>query len=292
MGSYQIIQLEQLSGIKAHTLRIWEKRYKILKPHRTSTNIRFYDDDHVRKLLNIATLLTKGYKISFLASLTEKEVYELIQKFDQEKNVDHITDKLINDLISAMLDFNETIFEKIFLSAIKRMGLFETMTKVVYPFLHKTGLMWSINETIPIQEHFASSIILRKLMNAIDQLPFPTKKNKKIILFLPPDELHEIGLLFSNYLLRANGYQTIYLGPHVPYENIQQAIKHTHPSHLLTFFISRKNEEKIKKELKKILQVNKKIKILVNGYPEIVDSISSLKNIIPISYPAELLKNI
>ena len=264
MRLYQINDLERLTGIKAHTLRIWEKRYDLIVPHRTATNIRYYDDEQVRKLLNVATLLNQGLKISHIAELGDLELKKKIveQQALQNQNTPEVG--YINDLIAATIKFDEDFFEKILASAIVRLGLSQTIFKVVYVFLERVGLLWSVDEIGSAEEHFASQIVRRKLIAAIDGLPPTTKKNKKFLLFLPPNEWHEIALLFSDYIIRQKGYKTFYLGQNIQYETIPHIIESINPTHIVTFFIARKEPTQMD-EFLKMFAVFKNIKIMVSS---------------------------
>ena len=290
MNSYQISDLEKLTGIKAHTIRIWEKRYKLIEPHRTSTNIRYYDDEQARKLLNVSTLLAKGFKISKLSELSDKQINAQIQALQQHAPDDTLCLGFINNLIAAMLVFDEAAFEKTFSAAVTRFGTYKAMLTVFYPFLHKTGLMWSTNDAIPVQEHFATNIIRRKLIASIDGLPAPHKKSKKFLLFLPSDEWHETGLLLSDYIIKSNGYHTVYLGQNVPFQNLDEVIKSTKPTHLLTFFISRRQPEVIKEHLSYLGKQNKSCTLLVSGSPSVLEIVGKMKNVVYLSSPNDLLK--
>lgn len=237
MDRYTINSVEQLTGIKAHSLRAWEKRYRSLIPHRTETNIRFYDDHQVRKLLNIATLMPQGYKISRLMAMTDEEINTLILGLEDAPAVnDHATGVQVNNLVAAMLSFNEQIFDKALSNSIIRFGLFEAMMNVVYPFLRKTGVLWSTDNATPAQEHFASNLLRRKLQAAIDGLRYPAQTESNFLLFLPPGEQHEIGLLLSDYIIRSKARPTVYLGQDLPYTSLKAAIEKIAPTHLLTFF--------------------------------------------------------
>lgn len=292
MKSYHISELEQLSGIKAHTIRAWERRYNLIEPERTDTNIRMYDDNQVRRLLNVSTLLAHGYKISKIAELNDKDIHEKIKSLQSaEEPGDAISVSYVNDMVASMLDFNETAFEKSFSAAVTRYGMFDAVLKVFYPLLQKTGLMWATENAMPIQEHFASAIIRRKLLAATDGLLPPAKKNKKFLLMLPPDEWHEIGLLFSDYILRSKGYETIFLGQNVPYENIPPILKRTKITHAILFFISRKTEEELS-HLRKKMGLSPDIQLLIAGNPEITSLIYKEKNTEFLISPEQLLKNI
>lgn len=290
LSAYQISDLEKLTGIKAHTIRIWEKRYKLIEPHRTSTNIRYYDDEQARKLLNVSTLLAEGFKISKLSKLNDKQINAHIQALQKQATDDTLCLGFINNLIAAMLVFDEPAFEKSLSSAVTRFGMYQAMLHVFYPFLYKTGLMWSANDAMPVQEHFATNIVRRKLIAAIDGLPAPTKKSKKFLLFLPSEEWHETGLLLSDYIIKSTGYHTVYLGQNVPFQNLDEVIKSIKPTHLLTFFISRRQPEVIKEYLSYLSKQNKSCTLLVSGSPSLLEIVGKMKNVVYLSSPNDLVK--
>lgn len=289
MKYYQIAELEQLSGIKAHTIRIWEKRYGLIEPDRTNTNIRLYNDDQVRKLLNVSTLLNGGVKISKIAAFTDEEINTQIQKLQNQTNNDVISSSYINDLVASMLEFDEILFEKTFSLAVSKLGMYTAMINVFYPFLNKVGLMWSTDTAMPVQEHFASSIIRRKLMAAIDNQETSVKKKKKFLLMLPEDEWHEIGLLFSHYIIREKGFETIYLGQNVPFQNIKLLVELTKPDFVLSFFVSRKNEN-VLKNIRQQMGLPSAVTLLVAGNTEVTNHFKSLKNTHVLNSPNDLLK--
>lgn len=252
---YSIKDLERISGFKAHTLRIWEKRYDLLTPERTGTNIRAYGDDDLRKLLNVKTLLDGGWKISRVGELSLEALQaEVKRNFEaaQAEGIDF--SPYVNALMTATYDLDEGEFDKIFAAAVTRFGLKDTMTKVVNPFLRQVGMMWSVWEVHPGHEHFASNVIRRKLFAAIDQvLPF-TGKKEKFLLFLPEWEGHEIGLLFANYWLRSEGFEVIHLGQQVPFESLADVVEKKKPHYLMTFFTSSQAVEDLNAYLKKLTE--------------------------------------
>jgi len=290
MTSYQISDLERLTGIKAHTIRIWEKRYNLIEPHRTSTNIRYYDDAQAKKLLKVSTLLAQGIKISIISKFSDKEINFKIQELQQQGTDDVVCAGYINELIGSMLVFDESGFEQTFSSAIIRFGMYQAMLKVLYPFLHKTGLMWSLEEAMPVQEHFAICIIRRKLIRAIDGLSSPTKKSKSFLLFLTSDEWHETGLLFSDYIIRSHGYKTFYLGQNMPTDNLKDIIINTKPTHILTLYIARRELSIIEKELTTLSKQNPKLKLLVAGSNSFEKISKKLKSLTVLTSPDDLLK--
>lgn len=294
METYQINDLERLSGVKAATIRAWEKRYDFLAPERTDTNRRLYNDADVARLLNIVTLQKHGYKISALAGLSDKEIIALLQQTAQEVEAATapIYSNYISNLVTATLHYDEAAFDKAFSTAIKRLGLHTAMLQVVYPFLSRIGLMWNYQKVSSVQEHFATSIVRRKLHSAIDGLPIPQKKSKKFLMFLPPDEWHEIGLLFADYLVRAAGWPSVYLGQSVPFAQLQNVIKHVKPTHLLTFFISRRPDGEINTLLAAIRKSFPGLTILFAGDDNMLQNIKLLHAMHYLKSPNDLSMHI
>ena len=289
MNTYQIADLERLTGIKAHTLRIWEKRYKLIEPHRTETNIRYYDNTQARKLLNISTLLERGIKISKIAALTDHQLHTYIQEIQKQENPDIVCHGFINDLIASMLNFDENAFDKVLSSTVNRFGIYEATIRVIYPFLFRTGVMWASSETLPVQEHFASNLIRRKILTATDGLPFPSKISKRFLLFLPENEWHETGLLVSDYLIRSNGFKTIYLGQNVPLDNLQEVIKNTKPTHLLTLLTTRQKFTGVKYMLVELQRKHKNCKLLVASSSYFTDMLCKMPNLTYLASPSDLV---
>lgn len=276
-----------MTGVKAHTLRIWEKRYQSLIPHRTDTNIRYYDNEQLRKLLNVSTLLQHGYKISSLMSMSDDKMNGLILSLSSEQKTDDLADVHINKLVSAMLAFDEASFDKTCSNVIIRYGLYEAMVRVIYPFLRKTGVLWSTRNVAPAQEHFASNIIKRKIQSAIDGIKVPVGAEKKFVLFLPPGELHETGLLLSDYLIRNSGACSIYLGQDVPYESLKMSLELNKVSHLLTFVPSNNRMHEHLERISAIAAKNGKPLVLV-----VTDAVTKerYKHISFLASPDDLLK--
>lgn len=231
MGKYSIKELEQLSGIKAHTLRIWEKRYSLINPQRTETNIRFYSDQDLKKIINVAQLNNHGYKISRIAEMTEHELTQKVLELSETGNDKSLH---IDQLILAMINLDEEKFETALSGFFMRYNFEQTVTDIVYPFLEKTGVLWLTKNISPAQEHFISNLIRQKIIVGIDALPLQSDSRKKALLFLPESELHEIGLLFNHYLLRKAGYRTIYLGQAVPHSDLKQVYDVYRPEILVT----------------------------------------------------------
>ena len=231
MGKYSIKELEHLSGIKAHTIRIWEKRHKIIVPSRTPTNIRTYTDDDLKKIINVSLLNNYGIKISKIAKMSAADINERILQIAELKNDSAIH---IDQLIVAMMDMEEEGFEKILGNLILRYGFERTVTEIVYPFLERIGILWQTQNITPAHEHFISNLIRQKIIVAIDSLPIPPKISKKVMLFLPENEMHELGLLFYHYLTRKAGLRTYYLGQSVPHTDLVSIFAAHSPDVLLT----------------------------------------------------------
>jgi DNA-binding transcriptional MerR regulator len=223
MGLYTIRELEKLSGIKAHTIRIWEKRYGLIKPGRTSTNIRTYCDSELKKLLNISVLNRNGIRISTIAKLSENEIVERINEIAEN---DGIGDSQIDRLTAAMVDLDEHTFEQVLAKSIIHYGFEDTVVRILYPFLKKVGLLWQTGVVNPAQEHFISNLIIQKFYVAIDGLSESGRMDAKhFIFFLPEGEFHEIGLLFMCFLAKKRGHHVLYLGQSVPLPALQDIIQ-------------------------------------------------------------------
>jgi DNA-binding transcriptional MerR regulator len=236
MANYTIKDLEKLSGIKAHTIRMWEKRYGLIAPTRTSTNIRTYCDNELKKLLNISILNRNGFKISRIADLSMDEINTRINQLT--KNSDD-TETQIENLAISMIDLDENKFEKIISRAIIQLGFEDMVVKIVYPFLDRIGIMWQTGTINPAQEHFVSNLIRQKLIVAIDsQVYNGGAHSKSFMLFLPEGELHELGLLFFSYLIKKRGHRIIYLGQSVPIDDLISVYRIRSVDYLLTSFVS------------------------------------------------------
>ncbi len=271
---YSIKDLEILSGIKAHTIRIWEKRYQLFDPNRTETNIRFYTCSELKKLLNISLLIDKGHKISKLSKMSEEAINENITaNFLNGQTAKDFYSTQINAMVLSMLELDEILFEKTFNGCVLRYGLENTILQVVYPFLKKVGMMWCINEVSPAQEHFTSNLIKQKLHTAIDGLLPAHKTTEKdtFLLYLNEEEDHEIGLLLAHYLLKSEGFKVVYLGPRVPFADLEKIIQIVNPSNLLTFFILPKPVGKSQEYVDRLSANFPNINIYLAGNPFLLE---------------------
>ena len=222
MNAFTIKDLENLSGIKAHTIRIWEQRYNFLKPQRTTTNIRYYSNSELKTVLNIALLNKYGFKISHIDRMQPNEIREKILSLGDARA---IQERIINDLVQEMVDLEMEQFEKIINSYITSKGIERTVIQIIFPFLEKIGILWQTGHINPAQEHLVTNIIRQKLIFAIETTVSHIKLNKTFLLFLPEGEHHELGLLFMYYLLKSRGANTIYLGANVPVKDVEHVIK-------------------------------------------------------------------
>ncbi|MBK7965694.1 MAG: MerR family transcriptional regulator [Bacteroidetes bacterium] len=236
MNNFSIKDVEALTGIKPHTLRIWEQRYGIPLPNRTATNIRYYTDEDLKILLNVAMLNRQGYKISKITKMSKEELDQLVVSISlnsQDENVH------LESLVRAMFSLDENRFINVFQSSVDQIGFEESFTRLVFPLLSRIGIMWQTGSINPAYEHFISHIIRLKLFVATESLPaINVDLAKKFILFLPSHETHELSLLFANYLIRAAGHHTNYLGPNLPLNDLNPVMKIYKADYFLTVITS------------------------------------------------------
>lgn len=227
MNVFTIKDLENLSGIKAHTIRIWEQRYHFLKPRRTNTNIRCYCNDELKTLLNIALLNKYGFKISHIDRMEPGEINERVLSLNDP---DAVQERIVNDLIREMVNLDMEAFQSIITKYSRVNGMEQLISKVFFPFLEKIGLLWQTGQINPAQEHLVTNIIRQKLIVAIEKTDSPhCKDGKKVLLYLPEGEHHELGLLFLYYLLKSRGTNVIYLGANVPLNDVEYVVQMKKP---------------------------------------------------------------
>lgn len=214
--SFSIKDLENICGIKAHTIRIWEKRYHLLSPERTDTNIRTYDMDSLKKLLNVSFLVSCGYKISRISKLTPEEIDQYLKSVVSDQTV---VDKTFNNMKLAMLNFSNHLFCEAFDEAKERFSFNEIFYTIFIPFLNEIGMLWQSNTINSSHEHFVTSLMKQKLWTQINQLQQKSSNTgKTYVLFLPEGEINDLCLIFLNNLLLGKEYRTIYLGPNISTE--------------------------------------------------------------------------
>jgi DNA-binding transcriptional MerR regulator len=293
MASYSIKELENLSGIKAHTIRIWEKRYNLIAPSRTETNIRYYCDKDLKRLLNIAILNRQGIRISEIAKLSDEELSERVVNLTLDSgDAAHN----IEQLVIAMVDMSEVKFDRILSRYIMHEGFENAVINVIFPCFERIGILWQTGIINPAHEHFVSNLFRQKLMVAIDNIMVTeSPKAKKFILFLPEGEYHELGLLFYNYLIRKSGQIVYYLGSSVPFNDVVETGKMVNPDYLFTTITALLSKDETIKYLRNLSKAFPLQKIFVTG--QHIDQIlmQPLSNVIKIMSPhdfSETLKSL
>ncbi|MBD0289107.1 MAG: MerR family transcriptional regulator, partial [Flavisolibacter sp.] len=221
MHYFTIRDIENLCGIKAHTLRIWEQRYTFFSPQRKSSKHRIYDNEDLKQLLRISFLYHNGWKISRIAALSPEEILNEVQKLSL-KPVNKET--YVLQLLESALEFDEPAFIQLLDKLIEQLGFETCITEICYPYLQRIGQLWVTDHVVPAQEHFSSYLIQHKIIAETDKLPPATSESDTILLFTPQDEHHELPLLYIHYLLRKNGWQTIYMGANVRIAQIKQIV--------------------------------------------------------------------
>ncbi len=275
MSTYSIKDLEQLSGIKAHTLRIWEQRYNLLNPKRTETNIRYYDDEDLKLILNVAFLNENGYKISRIVAMPRREIKAEVLRMTEESLAQ---DDQLHALTFCIIDMDEEGFERVFNACIVKLGFEQTMLDVIYPFMSKIGVLWQTGSITPAQEHFISNLVRQKLIVAIDALT-QLNTGKKFLLFLPEGELHEISLLFSCFLIKASGHRVVYLGQSTPQEDLRMVYRVHQPDYMLTVLTSALSSETTQEYVSSLSAQFPDTQLLVSGYQVIAKDLVFPSNV-------------
>lgn len=283
--NYSIAQAERLTGIKAHTLRIWERRYDFLVPERTETNIRYFSDAQLRKLINVSILLKNNYRISSIAGMSEDLIHSKVGEFLSLEDTEN--EEVIKALILSMLIMDEGEFNRIFNRLVLRSGLMYTITDVIYPLLGQVGVLWGTNKVLPAQEHFISNLIRQKIISAMESLPQPGENAGKIIFFLMEQETHEIGLLLGAYLAKDLGWKVYYLGQNVPSDDIAMTVELLEPDLLMTMFVAAR-DYKDDNILCRMIE-SRKIPLLYSGNLAYLPCKTPSIYHVPVRNPAELI---
>lgn len=277
MSTFSIRDLEHLSGIKAHTIRIWEQRYELIKPKRTDTNIRFYDDHDLKLILNVALLKENGVKISRIAEMTDGEMQREVLKLT-ERNLRY--PEQIHSLTISMVDLDDERFEKIISTNILKLGFEKTMLNIIYPFLSKIGILWQTGAINPAQEHFISNLVRQKLIVAIDgQYAVTNSKAKKYLLYLPEGELHELSLLFADYIIKSRNNKTVYLGQSLPYMDLQSVYDIHRPDYIFTILTTVPGPAEIQAYVDRISSNFPNAQILLTGFQVIGQDLDCPENV-------------
>jgi MerR family transcriptional regulator, light-induced transcriptional regulator len=262
MNNFTIKDLENLSGIKAHTLRIWEQRYSFLKPARTDTNIRHYTNEELRTILNIALLNKYGFKISHIDKMTTAEVQERILALN---NAEAQQERIVNELVNHMVDLDMDAFEDVLDTYILSRGIERSISNLIFPFLEKIGILWLTNHINPAQEHLVSNIIRQKLIVGIERINTPPQHEKSVLLFLPEGEHHELGLLFMYYLLKNRGLRVIYLGANIPLNDVAYVVSLKKPDFIHSHLTTVGPNFNFEKFLKEIARLFPKTGVVISG---------------------------
>lgn len=285
MSVYSIKDLEHLSGIKAHTIRIWEQRYDLFSPQRTATNIRFYNDEDLKLILNIASLKDHGFKISKIVAMPKELLEEEVQKigFENRSHQDQIS-----ALTLAMIDLDEEGFAEILDECTSMIGFEKAMMDIIYPFMRKIGILWLTNSINPAQEHFITHLVRQKLIVAIDNIEV-SSSGPLFLLFLPEGELHELGILFANFLLRVKGSKTMFFGQTVPLDAIEEVYLQVNPEYIVTALTTAPESKDVQKFISRLGTKFKDAKVFVTGsrvigqdleFPSNVDVLNQFEDLI------------
>ncbi|MDR3681620.1 MAG: MerR family transcriptional regulator [Flavipsychrobacter sp.] len=284
LNRFSIRDIENLTGIKAHTIRIWEQRYGILQPKRTDTNIRYYDADDLKVALRISLLNNHGYKISRIHQMSAHDMSSLIQKINDSGFKLQL---LVSELLEATLAMDIDLFEELLNGYLKKNGVEDMVEQLIFQYLEKIGMMWMTDRIFPAQEHLISNVIYRKLAVAIETLP-PKQPDAgpKVLLFLPEGELHDIGLMYIYYMLLKNGKAPIYLGPNTPLQDALLVYTHMKPEYVYIHLTAPANEFDVNKYVYKLEAHFKDSTVLLSG-----GAITS-KKIVSRPHNVKILKNL
>lgn len=277
MAVYSIKDLEKLSGIKAHTLRIWEQRYKIIQPKRTDTNIRYYLDEDLRLLLNIALLNKNGYKISKIAKMSE---VERMEKVAELSSIESEFATQFDALTISTMEMDEYKFNNIISAHIRQLGFERTMLEIIYPFIDKLGRLWSTGSIKGVQESFITNLIRQKVIAAINaENHVPKKSSKSFLIYLPQGERQELSILFMHYLIKKRGHRVIYLGLDVNFNDLQD-VAHIHrPDVVFTLITETFLNNQLNQYVEGISSLFFTSTILVSGYQVVMQNIQDKENV-------------
>jgi MerR family transcriptional regulator, light-induced transcriptional regulator len=290
MDRYTIADLEKLTGIMTGTIRIWERRYRIIKPHRTDTNRRWYDDDDLKRIINISILYRHGLKISKIAKLTGPQITEQVAILMKDSSD---SDTQIDSLIMAMTEFNENTINDVLLKSIITRGFEVTFGTIVFPFLKRVGVMWHTGSVDIGAEHFVSNIFRKRLIAAIDTLPRNENPGrKKVILYLPENELHELGLLFYAFIAAKAGHEVVYLGQSTPFNTLSDVVERWHPDILITGTLTGLPVGRPEDYLVRLSSAFSESKILVSGTLAPAAVKKAFNNVFAVNSPIDLKKHL
>lgn len=277
MAVYSIKDLEKLSGIKAHTIRIWEQRYGIIIPQRTKTNIRYYQDEDLKLLLNIALLNKNGLRISKIAKMSKQEIAEKVAAIS-EINFEYGTQ--LDALTISMIEMDEYKFDRIVSTNVQQLGFERTMLEIIYPFLDKLSVLWLTGSINPVQENFMSYLIRQKLIVAIDKEPLVSGEGTpKFVIYLPEGEKQELSLLFMHYLLKSRRNQVVYIGQDISLTDLKDACVIHQPDYVFTMITETFAKEPVQKYVDKLATNFSDCHILLSGYQVVAQNVDAPENV-------------
>ena len=260
---YSIRDLEVLSGIKMHTIRIWEKRYNLLTPNRTDTNIRWYGDEDLKRLLNISMLTQNGYKISKIAEWNENLIREKVLNITEGKNS---YSDYIERFMLLIVQMDTIGFEKLLNEVLQQQDIEEAFFNIFFSLFERIGTYWQVGSIFPAQEHFVSSLFRQKIIAAIDRLPISKKRNSTMLFFTHEEELHEMALLFYSYLAKKSGFNIFYLGQAVPFSDLEKISQTKQVDFVFTTFINSMPKAELEDYLARLKNCFPKQKIFISGH--------------------------
>ncbi len=262
MATYSINDLEQLSGIKAHTLRIWEQRYGIIQPKRTPTNIRYYTDGELRKLLNISILNKHGFKISRIVEISDTHISQEVEQLTKVRNDQETR---IDTLAIAMVEMDEIKFENIVAGHIKKVGFDQTMQEIIFPFLEKISLLYLTGSVKPAQEHFITMLIRQKIIAEINDIELPKNPLTKFLIFMPEGEKQELSLLYLHYLIKAKGIYVINIGQNMTVNDAKVPYDLHTPLYIFSMF-TEPHKIPVQQRVENLANTFPEATILLSGY--------------------------
>jgi DNA-binding transcriptional MerR regulator len=286
MAFYKIRDVEILTGIKAHTLRIWEQRYGVLVPERTETKIRTYTDEELVYLLNIRMLIDHGMKISRLSEFSPTEIRAKVAEIKLKTPAGSAQEKLIVSLV----EMDEALFHGTLNELINATSLEETFLQCLIPFFDRIGIMWLSGSINPAQEHFISNLVRQKIVSEVDKLKVPEDRENPVMLYLPEHEWHEIGLLFYHYLLRSQGVYSLYLGQSLPYESVVLSIEKVQPRCVISSWLTSVEEGFIRGYFSQLRRQFPELLIIAGGAQLGIHHASINNLVTPLQHAEDLIK--
>lgn len=288
MTVYSIKDLEHLSGVKAHTIRIWEKRYALLDPDRTDTNIRSYSDQDVRRILNVAMLVKNGYKISNVATFDEVKLQAEILRINKYAND---PDKDIDQLLFHTVNLDTFGFEAMIDKIIGELGFSKTIQQVIFPFFERIGILWQAGSIFTAHEHFVSNLIRNRLIRETAKFE-SNEASKSVLFFLRENEWHELGLLYFNFLAAQAGLRCVYLGQSLPFEDLANLLTANKYDFVCTSFIYAIEKPELELYLANLSMVFNQNKILIAGRQIGIHKPKLPSNVVVVKNSTDFIKRI